>query len=253
MIVLITPTGSRKDQFSLCADWMKNQTYDREVLWIIVDDAYPITTNNVNGDFRKNWDVCKIYPKPRWTGQNTQARNIRAGFDEMQKLCNMKEVEAIFIIEDDDYYRPIYLARMMQMKQGYWAFGETNTIYYNVTYRMYMVNANRQHASLFQTAFTPDLLPHFRNNLHHKFIDAGFWQGCPRQLLFFDNYLSVGIKGMPGRGGIGAGHRWFRNMSRDIEMRYLKHIIGENDAKKYAGYYRDSGSTQYDILTKKRL
>jgi len=170
----------------------------------------------------------------------------------MKASVDLKNVKGIFIIEDDDDYKPGYLERMMQTKQNYWAWGETNTIYYNVVYRNYVVNPNRHHASLFQTAFTPDALPHFENNLQHRFIDAGFWAHAPNKFLFFDNYLAVGIKGMPGRGGIGAGHKWVNNMHSDIGMQYLTKIIGENDRKQYERYYRGGRVPQYDILTRKR-
>jgi len=253
MIVLITPTGARKNQFELCMRWMLRQTYQGNVVWIIVDDAVPLTTDSVLDDFRNNWIINKIYPKPRWTGQNTQGRNIKAGLDAMKALYDMTNVKGIFIIEDDDYYKPTYLERMMEHKKSYWIWGETNTIYYNVTYRKYVVNANKHHASLFQTAFTIEALPHFENNLNHKFIDAGFWAHGPNKYLFFENYLAVGIKGMAGRNGIGAGHQWFRNMHDDIGMKYLTKIIGADDRKQYERYYRDSRVAQYDILTKKRF
>lgn len=253
MIVLITPTGARKDQFELCKKWMKKQTYQGKVIWIIVDDAIPLTTDTVTEDFREDWIIRKVYPKPRWTGQNTQGRNILAGLSEMKAFCDFKIVEGIFIIEDDDYYKPEYLQRMMQHKHEYWIWGETNTIYYNVTVRRFVVNGNKHHASLFQTAFTPEALQHFESNIHHKFIDAGFWAHGPNKYLFFDNYLAVGIKGMPGRGGIGAGHKWFTSMHSDIEMKYLTKIIGADDRKEYQRYYRDRGQPQHDILTKKRF
>jgi len=256
MIVLITPTGARKDQFELCKRWMRRQTYQGSVLWIIVDDAIPVTTDTVTEDFRENWIIKKEYPKPKWSGKNTQGRNIKAGLDSMKTFIDLKIVQGIFIIEDDDYYKPNYLERMMEQKQNYWIWGETNTIYYNVHARRYVVNGNRHHASLFQTAFTVEALPHFEANLNHKFIDAGFWAHGPNKYLFFENYLAVGIKGMPGRGGIGAGHKWFSSMHSDLEMKYLTKIIGENDRNQYKGYHGSYGNRsqpQYDILTQKRL
>jgi len=252
MIVLITPTGARKDQFELCITWMKNQIYDGEVLWIIIDDAIPVTTDSVTEDFRGKWIIKKIYPTPKWTGQNTQSRNIKAGIDLMKSSFDLKNIEAIFIIEDDDYYKPVYLDRMMLWKRDYMVWGETNTIYYNVVHRKFLFCNNKAHASLFQTAFTVNALPRFEANLKHKFIDAGFWTGAPNKNLFFDNYLSVGIKGMPGRGGIGSGHTWLSSMQSDTGLIYLTKIIGENDRKQYERYYRGSSQPQHDILTKRR-
>jgi len=135
-IVLITPTGARKDQFELCVRWMKNQTYTGAVTWIIIDDAVPVTTDIITEDFRENWTIIKTYPEPTWeVGQNTQERNTKAGLETMRNNCDLENIEAIFIIEDDDYYKPYYLEKMMMAKQNYWIWGETNTIYYNVVHR----------------------------------------------------------------------------------------------------------------------
>lgn len=254
MIVLITPTGARQDQFKLCARFMKRQTYSGDVIWIIIDDAHPKTTDNVQEDFREKWTVLKLYPTPRWTGQNTQARNIKAGIDFVKKNIPYHLIEAIFIIEDDDYYRDIYLERMMANKKTYFAFGEVKTIYYNVQWRRYNHNNNLQHSSLFQTAFTTDIIPVFETCFGHKFIDAAFWMKAPNKNLFFENYLAIGIKGMPGRGGIGAGHKLSMATNVDIQLKYLNKLIGKKDADLYIKFYRDRGvmSNSGDILTKKR-
>ena len=252
MIVLITPTGARKNQFELCKRWMNRQTYKGEVVWIVVDDAVPITIDNGTYNFPGRWTLVKIYPRPQWAGNNTQARNIKAGIDWLKANYTQKEIEAIFIIEDDDYYKPVYLERMMNKFDNHWLLGETNTIYYNVQWRRFVTNPNRHHASLFQTAFTWDAIPILEASYQDKFIDAKMWQQCPNKFLFFDGFLSLGMKGMPGRGGIGAGHRLAMAMSNDIGMKFLQKHIG-NDAKFYEGYYRDRGQSQHSRFAAKRL
>jgi hypothetical protein len=237
MIVLITPTGGRPIQFDLCAKWMQNQTYKGEVVWIIVDDCNPVTTNQVPDNFRDNWTIIKVYPTPAWMeGQNTQARNIAAGIGVLKTI---KDVEAIFIIEDDDYYRPIYLERMMANFGSYSLIGERNTIYYNVCYRRHVTNPNTAHASLFQTAFKPELLPLFEECLPNKFIDSVIWQRATNKKIFYENDLAIGMKGLPGRGGIGAGHIKAFVMRDDWNLGYLRSLIGE-DSKYYEQYYKDN-------------
>lgn len=82
---------------------MKEQTYTGTVIWMIVDDGDPVTTDFITDDFREGWTIQKIYPKPVWQkGQNTQGRNLAAGIREIKKL----DPELIFIVEDDDYYSP---------------------------------------------------------------------------------------------------------------------------------------------------
>lgn len=257
MIALITPTGARRNQFNLCIRWMINQTYSGEVLWIIVDDGIPQTTESVNADFRKDWIVAKIYPKPQWMpGQNTQARNMLAGINYIRNNYSKDQIEAIFIIEDDDYYKPIYLAEMVKRMGNYNAIGETRTIYYNVVWRRFITNANTMHSSLFQTAFSYDAIIDMVASLKDKFIDAKFWKLVRNKYLFSAGNLSVGIKGMAGRTGIGAGHQKAYNMNDDRRLTYLTELIGQEDAKIYGEYYRnryrDNSQLRRPLFVKKR-
>jgi len=252
MIALITPTGARFDQFNHCAKWMHRQDYEGDVLWIIVDDGIPVTTNTVQPDFRENWIIDKVYPKPHWQGTNTQGRNIKAGLDALLNNANFSDINAIFIIEDDDYYKSFYLTEMMKRIAGYSLIGETNTLYYNVHWRQHCDNNNRQHSSLFQTAFTREVIPLLTSCLHQKFIDADIWTKCQNKLLFHAGTLSVGIKGMPGRGGIGAGHQRTMYFTQDQSMMNLINLIGEEDAKEYERYYCNYSQPQHGLLFTKR-
>jgi hypothetical protein len=252
MIALITPTGSRAFQFNLCVKWMQNQTYKGDVVWIIIDDCYPVTTNKVGENFKDCWTIIKVYPTPIWDGHNTQARNIEAGLKVLTENYGPADIEGIFIIEDDDYYRPVYLERMMANFGDYSLIGERNTIYYNVYYRKWITNPNTAHASLFQTAFKYEAIPAFRESFYHKFIDCVFWTKVIRRNLFYENDLAIGIKGLPGRGGIGAGHSKSFSMNSDGNMVYLKSKIGE-DAKQYEGCYGDSSQSQHRLFAQRGL
>ena len=238
MIALITPTGARQDQFNLCAIWMNKQTYKGKVIWIIVDDCLPRTTNGIGDNWKDNWTIMKVYPVPIWQGQNTQARNIAAG---IQVLINnyKNKIKAIFIIEDDDYYSPVYLERMMNHFCNFHLIGEMRTIYYNVHYRRYITNPNNIHASLFQTAFTIDAIPSLNESFSYKFIDCTLWSKITNKYLFYENDLAIGIKGMPGRAGIGAGHSRAMNMLPDPQMAYLRSKI-QDDVNYYEKYYMGS-------------
>jgi hypothetical protein len=232
-IALITPTGARPKQIGLCAKFMKQQDYDGEVLWIIVDDAVPVTTDIITDDFRKGWRIIKLYPEPRWKkGDNTQARNLLAGVNEVKK----HKVDAIFIIEDDDYYSPRYLRVMMRKIKGYDVAAEAYTVYYNPVKRGYLRNVNDRHASLFQVAFVPDLLPVFKKVCETKvrFIDIDFFRTLSfsnpkKKINIFNNLdLAIGIKGLPGRAGIGMGHRADSKLISDPNFEKLRTLIGED-------------------------
>lgn len=252
MIALVTPTGARPEPFNICSKLMERQTYSGKVLWVIVDDANPITTDVVTPEFRDGWEIIKLYPEPLWSpGMNTQSRNMRVGVTE---AFDNPDVTAVFIIEDDDYYKPMYLDEMMKRLNGYWAIGETNTIYYNVSNRTVVQNNNLKHSSLFQTALTREALPYMAESYDDNWIDSGFWSRTPKNKvsLISANNLSVGIKGMPGRGGIGNGHKENRGCPTDVSLNYLTKLIGHEDTELYARYYLDNRLIQHEIPTKKR-
>lgn len=234
MIALITPTGARAKQIELCAQFMKRQDYEGEVLWVIVDDAIPITVDCITEDFRPGWTIVKEYPKPAWVyGQNTQYRNLLAGCAVVKKF----DVKAVFIIEDDDYYSPRYLREMMERMGKYDIIGEQCTIYYNPILRGWINNNNKNHSSLFQTAFAPSMIPTFERicvSKNGRFIDMTLYRrfGIPleRINLFKADNLAVGIKGISGRAGIGQGHRLKlrEKLAPDPNMDKLKELIGDD-------------------------
>jgi hypothetical protein len=226
MIALITPTGGRPKQIELCSKFMKHQDYEGKVLWIIVDDVMPVSTDNIARD---GWEVIKLFPKPSWKkGQNTQSRNLLVGIEEVKKY----DIEVIFIIEDDDYYCPQYLSTMMEKIKDYDVAGQMYTIYYNPVCRGWIRNGNWKHASLFQVAFTPEVLPIFKQTckIGRGYIDMNFFrQVIKRKVnLFNGKDLAIGIKGLPGRAGIGMGHRMELKMNPDPDFESLKILIGDD-------------------------
>jgi len=231
MIALITPTGARPKQIQLCTKFMKAQDYEGTVVWVIVDDAVPVTTNEIPYTFRDKWEIVKTYPKPSWSlGKNTQQRNML----EALKVVKSYPMEALFVIEDDDYYSPSYLRKMMDRKGDYDVWGEQNTIYYNPKVRAWQDNRNVHHSSLFQTAVTPAMIPVLEQICRNKgkFIDIRLFRHSnipPEKInLFKDGNLAIGIKGLSGRGGIGLGHQLGYRMVSDPDMSKLKELIGDD-------------------------
>lgn len=227
MIALLTPTGGRPDQIRLCERWMQKQDYKGEVLWILIDDCEIKTVENIKRD---GWSIKRLYPTPSWqSGQNTQGRNISVGINYIKTLPN---VEAIFIIEDDDYYKPMYLSTMVEKLIGYDIAGELYTVYYNVRLRSWMRNGNIYWSSLFQTAFKPSVIPVLEKLLNQKYIDCHLFPAISSKNMFKGNDLGVGIKGQMGRGGIGAGHKELASYIPDPKGLKLYELIG-NDVKYY--------------------
>jgi hypothetical protein len=208
---------------------MQNQNYKGEVLWIIIDDCEPRTSDFIPENFKENWKILKIYPEPFWQpGQNTQARNLKVGLEIIKEY----DIEAIFIIEDDDYYKPCYLEVMMKMLEGYNAAGEVNTIFYHVPLKSWFNIKNKRHSSLFQTAFKPVLVPIFEDCFKYEYIDYYFFRVIKNKHLFKANNISVGIKGQPGRKGISIEHVFNKKYKTDPSGAKLQELIGD-DAKYY--------------------
>jgi len=241
MIALITPTGTRPTQIQLCANFMKHQDYEGEVLWVIIDDGNPSTTNFIPVDFKKNWKIVKLYPGVKWKfGMNTQCSNLLEGLKIVKKYNN---IDLIFIIEDDDYYSSQYLRKMYEKLDSCVLIGEQFSFYYNPVRRGYLLNRNTTHSSLFQTAFVPSLIPTVEKicSAKVKFVDVRLYKKSEipaEKIKFFSGEnLAIGIKGMPGRFGIGIGHRPHLHLVPDPDMDKLKELIG-NDYIYYMKYYK---------------
>lgn len=228
MITLITPTGERSAQLELCKRWMRQQSYQGEVLWIIVDDGKIPTASIIEDDFRKNWKIHKIYPDVKWEeGMTTQCSNLKHAMDYVKGVIT----DLIFIIEDDDYYSPNYLQEMVNRSGEYYMIGEIPTIYYNLFEKAWYNNRQKTHTSLFQMAFKPVLSEIFINILNKNclYIDIQFCKSINfRNLFTVEKPLALGIKGLPGRGGIGSGHKISPRYKYDPSFKRLKYYLGDD-------------------------
>jgi hypothetical protein len=225
MMTLITTTGTRPEAFGLCQKWMKAQTYKGAVRWIIVDDgqeAQPIKFR------RSGWTLDVVRPEPFWEpGQNTQARNLRCALD------RVNPDDKVLIIEDDDYYAPTWIEQVDAALEKAELVGETRARYYNIRTKIYRQLENKGHASLCATGMRGAAVETLRSVCRPsiQFIDLLLWQAHSSKYLF-DGHLTVGIKGLPGRGGIGMGHdKKFTGYS-DHSGKILQEWVG-NAAKDY--------------------
>jgi len=222
--------------------FMQRQTYTGDVVWIIVDDCIPTTTDKVTYNFKQDWTIIKSYPKPTWkSGQNTQFRNIINGTDVLTSTYDIRDIRGVFIIEDDDYYKPTYIQGMVDRLKGYDLIGEKNSIYYNIVNSKYIIWSNELHASLFQTGFTPKMIPMLQaicrnpSPYPNYYIDVEFWQRVKNKSLFNDGNLAIGIKGIGGRPGIGAGHDNNLPMTLDSDGSFRRNLFGVDEVL-YAEY-----------------
>lgn len=203
LVSIITCTGGRPEAFSRLEYYMKRQTYTGPVEWIVVDDFTPKTVVNF---VRQGWKVDYRRGPMDWKpGVNTQRYNMAEG---------MKHVtgDHLFVVEDDDYYHPDFLSVFMHFLQCNPAVGEGNSKYYNIKERCWRIWGNWNRASLCQTGLHRSMYPYLERAIHsgEMFMDMVLWRDMlaesKRPLLFAYQDYTVGMKGLPGKEGIGGGH-----------------------------------------------
>lgn len=201
MITAITLTGDRPFPFALCQQWVFQQTVQPDQ-WIVVDDG--------KVPLKPRGDMGYVWREPRPNDpKNTMGLNLGAALQWI-------EGDKIIIIEDDDYYAPNYIETMSQLLDQHEVVGIVGSRYYHLPSGGYMVMPGSMHASLAETAFRSSYLPRLTAlAVRGEFpvpLDTAMWRGLRssnRKLLFSDNgsFLHMGVKGLPGRPGIGVGHK----------------------------------------------
>lgn len=217
---LLTATGCRPQAWSICERLMAAQTYAGPVHWIVVDDGpeqQPITFE------RDGWQMQVVRPQPAWRpGANTQARNLLAGLDAARRDA------PLVIIEDDDWYAPDWLQVVNEKLQRAELVGEDRSRYYNLRTRVGRDVGNTRHASLCSTAMRGGAIDTFRQvcRTNIKFIDMRLWRTA-RSRYLFSGHRVVGIKGLPGRPGIGVGHKETFTGFEDHDGALLRKWVGD--------------------------
>jgi len=221
MLTLLTTTGSRPQAWKICQKLMARQTYTGQVRWIVVDDGEKEQEIDFN-PMRGVWHMEIYRPEPLWQpGQNTQARNLLTG------LAVVKNEENLVIIEDDDFYANDWLETVEKQLQKAELVGESNARYYNIKKRMGREMVNRTHSSLCSTAMRGQAIETFRSVCRPgiEFIDHILWQAHSNRQIF-DGHRVVGIKGLPGRQGIGMGHHEKFTGTRGNDGKLLLEWVG---------------------------
>jgi glycosyltransferase involved in cell wall biosynthesis len=237
-VSLVTPTRDRPEAFALCIEWMSRQTYRHRgpVQWIVIDDGdKPVDLDLIERAREwKNWTVDYVR-RPATKDPCTLQDNLLAALEIVRG-------DGLCVIEDDEWYAPHYLEEMFWRMEASTLVGECNARYYSVRERRWNIAMNTDHVCLCRTGLRRPLYPILaecaRSSKREKdvFVDLRLWrtQGKPGLLkqIFSNRLLSVGIKGMPGRGGLGSGHRLNSLSQRDPAWSKLIEWIGP-DARYY--------------------
>jgi hypothetical protein len=227
MLQVITPTGDRPEAWALCQRWMQHQRYPGPVRWYIVDDGVEPSAITFN---RPHY-VVRSFRLSTESG-NTQARNLRFLLEQIDPR------DPVVVWEDDDYYGPDWLTTIDALIGQAELIGETAARYYNVARPAGRELRNYRHASLCATALRGAAIEALKQGCQttETYLDLQLWQSQSSKLLF-PGHQVIGMKGLPGRPGIGMGHREdFRGIP-DPSGQLLYRWIGEDSAvyRQFAG------------------
>lgn len=196
--------------------------------WIVVDDGLEHATLTMGQTHIKRKRVEE--------GPRSLAMNLLAGLP-------LVRGDALLIFEDDDWYSPDHIqVCMSRLHAGIKATGSNWQRYHNVSNRHWIIMRNKGSA-LCNTAILADLIPQLTQaardayQTNRKGIDQLFWTRLPQTVTdCHDIDTVVGIKGLPGRKGIGMGHQPpDRRWTADPRLDKLREWIGA-DAELYAGF-----------------
>jgi hypothetical protein len=200
-VTLITPTSDRPFGLALAERWIARQTLPPDE-WIVVDDGQTPTVPTMGQlHVRRARELA-------CSGAESLCRNLLAALPRITG-------DVVVIIEDDDWYKPTHLERITAQiaRRGVMLAGDDQQRYYNVPQQMWRIFKNRG-ASLCQTAFHCKLIPLVERVIRESLrrnqygIDALLWtQASPWMKSLERTQTVVGIKGLPGRVGLGIGHR----------------------------------------------
>jgi len=255
-ISVITCTGDRPQAFEYLCNWMNNQTV-KPSEWIIVDDGrVPMTVPN--------------YPFIKYV-----RREPKSDDPKHTMILNFKEGlkyvtgDKIFVWEDDEYYAPDYINDLSILLDKYEVVGIGRSKYYHLPSSTYLIHPNMGHASLAQTAFRKSFLNDLNTVVDgNDFLDQRLWDIINpgevnlketgrsekiskngRGYIFDDKNKSlyVGMKGLPGRKGIGSGHKGIG--TKDFGWNKLKEWIPNE--KDFHVYFNFAENKNVDIPVKK--
>ncbi len=227
---IITCTGDRQLAFDLCARYVFRQEGLERVQWVVVDDGDCHVETLKSVVDAPDWlrvDVVRLQP-----GKDA-AKSFRCN---MMVALNKAEAERIIFMEDDEWYARGYALSMFKRLAKLELAGEGNAVYYNVRARLYRRWGNSRHASMCQTGIKGRARKQLMKLLRGKgtvMVDRILWGKKIKKRVFPSTGQCVSMKGMPGRSGIGVGHRPRKQQyNRDPDGTFLKRIVGA-DAKVY--------------------
>lgn len=226
-ITIITPSGERHEAIQRTKYYIERQTFNGPIQWIICDDSKEHYNINAPSNVLKFTHKKREYP-------GNKSDSFRGNV-----ICALPLIlfDRVIIFEDDDWYHPDYLVVYKNRLLNYELVGEGPARYYNIQRRSYRILGNTKRASFCQTALRASIVDKLfvACQRDSAFVDARLWdKNCHKFVFRDDKPHCIGIKGMPGRMGIGMGHRC-KSFTTDKEFKILERWIGKEDTD----YYRE--------------
>jgi glycosyltransferase involved in cell wall biosynthesis len=218
--VLIPTRGDRPRFLENCLRMINNQTRKPDHV-LVVDDAPVNSSKDITWRYRIGYD--------RLRGQN---------FD------------VIALIEDDDWYSPQYLEKMLLTWENAGRphlFGTTYTIYYHIGVLGYFTMNHHQRSSAMNTLIKPDLNFKWCPD-DEPFTDLHLWKTIPGKLFTPEQLIGMGIKhGVGLCGGNSHSDRLHRYEKKyvgtpDPNREFLRSVVDEKSYSFYENYFLEEKS-----------
>jgi len=203
-VALFTPTRGRPRSFALVEHCIKKQTYKGDYIWVVVNDG------DEGYNYKCGQEVICRRRRPREL--HSLCSNTLKFFEEMED-----QVDAVVVLEDDDWYSPTYLESLVEALEKEPLVGFAPERYWNLKYQGYREFRNRGHCSFGASAFTKELFEVVRVLAHvgKPILDLPLWRSWSGGKKILDNEVKgeewqmqhVGLKATPGTLGIASGHK----------------------------------------------
>lgn len=158
------------------------------------------------------------------------AERYEAGF------ASMQGVDLILLIEDDDWYRADYIARMVERWEFHGRpeiYGISDSLYYHIFSQRYWHSKHPGRASAYSTAVSAKAKVNW-SALDPLWMDIGIWQQLKGVAEELPHRISVGIKhGIGECGGVGHYPGFYERrdpegIGQDNDYEQLREWIGND-------------------------
>lgn len=243
-IVCITLTADQPHGMRLLERFIQEQDITEPLTWLVVDDGEEPCHLEEN---RPAWCLyIRRDREPEIDGSESMRRNMALALQHIPQGA-----QYVVWMEHDDWYHPSHVRRCIEALGNVAATGDDSQRYYSLPGRCWKEFENKG-ACFSQTAHRVDLLPLVSHAIEESRkiksigLDFIFWRQVMEEgkvTYSLEHRESVvGIKGLPGRKGLGIGHQKdFLGMATlDPDGSKLKEWVGEKWAGKYRKINRSS-------------